>query len=142
MGYTYLRIGLLSPSDTGNQKPPIFADKSKPFLRELCYRTTSTSLNKVFFEVRELKKRMINRLKQQEQQASLVVQEPLRINNKDGPIAQLRDIQCKPNVSRRTKTNGKLVAHENGFRFTTVNPLPFITFRAHAHLVIHLVTLL
>jgi len=116
----YLRINFLVPTDVGASKPPGIADKSKIFIRELTFKTKATleGLSNAYFQIREVQKRYKQRLQEAEVAKTIVIQEDLQINNRTGPVAKLRDVSIRPLMSRR-KTTGILVAHENGFRYTS-----------------------
>lgn len=91
------------------------------YISELTYRTATTSLDKPYFEMDQMRKNWTNRVKEQEVKQSLVVQEELRLDRK-GPPPMLKDISVRPHLSRK-KTTGTLSAHLNGLRFVTTDKI-------------------
>ena len=87
------------------------------YISELTYRSNTGSLDKVFYDIKELRKRVQNRMKELEAKQSLVVQADLTLDRR-GPVPTLKDIQVRPQLSRK-KTTGALTAHVNGLRFLT-----------------------
>ena len=87
------------------------------YISELTYRSNSGSLDKVFYDIKELRKRVQNRMKELEAKQSLVVQADLVLDRR-GPVPTLKDVQARPQLSRK-KTTGALTAHVNGLRFLT-----------------------
>lgn len=115
-----LNVSFLVPNEPGAQKIPNVADAKKFFIRELTFKSSSASLSKAYFDLKELRKRYLNRLKEHEEKKTLVVQEALVVNKRTGPIAKLRDVSIRPNLARKRVT-GIVVAHENGLRYTSAD---------------------
>jgi len=128
-GFITLRITFHIPPQTAAAKSevPTFSDPSAKWIRELTFRTRSTALNKAFFEIQELRKRVQNRVKEHEAKRSLVEQEELVVDEKKGAIARLRDLQIRPHLTGR-RTDGVLSAHTNGFRFISNQKQKSISF--------------
>lgn len=116
--HQFLRLTFLTPDEAGQNAPPPFANFKSQFIREVTFRSSAAgeALGKVFFDIKELRKRVQNRLKEQSTKKTLVIQENLILSKP--PIAKLREISVRPSVSRR-RTTGILVAHENGLRFVS-----------------------
>ena len=87
------------------------------YISELTYRSNTGSLDKVFYDIKELRKRVQNRMKELEAKQSLVVQADLVLDRR-GPVPTLKDVQARPQLSRK-KTTGALTAHVNGLRYLT-----------------------
>ena len=87
------------------------------YISELSFRTASNSLDKVFFDIKELRKRVQNRLKEFEAKSSLVLQPDLVLERR-GIIPTLKEVSARPQLSRK-KTTGTLAAHSNGLRYST-----------------------
>jgi nucleosome binding factor SPN SPT16 subunit len=118
--FTYLRINFTTPDAKAIEKD---AEKSKyKYISELTYRTQSNSLDKVFFDIKELRKRVQLRQKEAEAKSSIVVQEDLKVSRPGMPLPTLKDIAIRPLLSRK-KTMGTLQAHTNGLRFISVDKL-------------------
>lgn len=113
---TVLRVTFLTPDDTGANKPPHFAKYDSNFIKELSYRGHEENLGKIFFDIKELRKRWMASLKAQQNQKTLVVQEALKMSSSEG-LAKLRGVNIRPVVARKS-TPGVVVAHTNGFRFS------------------------
>jgi nucleosome binding factor SPN SPT16 subunit len=102
----------------GQQGLPSVADPKKFFIRELTFKSNSSgNMGKAFFDIKELRKRFLSRLKEHEMEETTVKQEDLLINKQAGPIAKLRDVVVRPNLSRK-KATGIVTAHQNGLRYT------------------------
>lgn len=67
-----------------------------------------------FRAVKELQKRMRQRVKQREEEEGLVEQETLVLSR--GRAPRLQDVTMRPNIRGR-KTQGTIEAHTNGLRF-------------------------
>lgn len=117
-----IRIQFLVPGESGNAKPVSISDDKKIFIRELSFKSTSEKFLRAFHHIQQLRKAYLVSTKERITKASLVVQEDLIINKKNGPLAKLRDVSIRPVLSRK-KAAGILVAHENGFRYTSSDKL-------------------
>ena len=107
-----------APNSSANGQPHSAASVSAlRYISELTYRSNSGSLDKVFYDIKELRKRVQNRMKELEAKQSLVVQADLVLDRR-GPVPTLKDVQARPQLSRK-KTTGALTAHTNGLRFLT-----------------------
>jgi nucleosome binding factor SPN SPT16 subunit len=112
-----LQINFKTPETAATQLLlPAFADQKAKYIRELTFRSKGESLGQVFFEMKELRKRVMNRMKEHEAKESIVVQPNLVIDQQRGAFASLKEVQLRPSVHRR-KAVGKLSAHVNGFRY-------------------------
>lgn len=92
------------------------------YISEISYRSMSTALQEVYFQVDQLKKFVTSRLKEQEATKSIVAQEELRLDRRSTP-PQLKDIMVRPALSRKKTTVGLLTAHLNGFRYVTADKI-------------------
>lgn len=117
-GFTTLTITFVTPQGAGGAQLPSFLDRKCKFIKEMTFRSSSGTIGKTYFDIKELKKRVQNRLKEHEAKASLVVQEDLILNKKGNQI-KLNNISVKPYT--RKKTHGYIEAHVNGFRVVTNN---------------------
>lgn len=119
-GFTFLSIKFAVP-DTAAARARMKVHAGLQYISELSYRTATTSLDKPYFEIDQMRKNWTTRLKEQEVKASLVAQEELRLDRK-GPPPILKDISVRPHLSRK-KTTGTLTAHLNGLRFVTTDKI-------------------
>lgn len=116
--FTYLRVNFENPQqiygknvDTSKYYSPEHA-----LVRELTYRAKDPkNLLHVSRTIKELKKNLTTRRKEQEEKASLVEQQNIIIG-KNGALTRLRDVTAKPVLAGR-KNIGVLECHQNGFRF-------------------------
>jgi nucleosome binding factor SPN SPT16 subunit len=127
-GWFYLRLQFNVPAPTSTSAAavsavPSWADPNSKFIRELTYRTKTQQLNKAFFDIQELRKRVTARLKEHQARSSLVDQEDLKVDLRKGPVAKLKDLQIKPQLAGRKGNAGFLEAHSNGFRFISSQKL-------------------
>ena len=107
-----------APTSSANGQPHSAASvQALRYISELTYRSNSGSLDKVFYDIKELRKRVQNRMKELEAKQSLVVQADLVLDRR-GPVPTLKDVSARPQLSRK-KTTGALTAHINGLRFLT-----------------------
>jgi len=114
-GYVYLSINFITPDTraTSNIQLPSQADVNQKFVHELIYRSQSKNLDEVFFNLKELRKRVTAREREHEEKQTLVEQEDLvRASNPE----RLRDVQMRPTLARG-KFTGVLETHVNGVRF-------------------------
>jgi FACT complex subunit SPT16 len=121
-GYKYLRINFLTPDIIGSKtySLPAVADKNKYFIQELSFRSKSSNLGKVYFQINELRKRVISRRKEAEQKASLIVQEKLK-TAPPGTFPRMKDVSVRPSLERGTKKQtGTLELQRNGLRFRSL----------------------
>ncbi|KAL0227632.1 hypothetical protein RCL1_003775 [Eukaryota sp. TZLM3-RCL] len=89
-----------------------------PHIKLLAYGSRSGNhINETYRAIKELQKRSKNREKQIQEEASLVVQDSLKLA-RGRPIV-MRDVIMRPNISGR-KTTGILEIHANGIRFTSI----------------------
>ena len=115
-GWTYLRINFVAPTAAGatTGMPP----ESKPedhFIRELTLKSrTALNLNNTFRLIKELRKRVMAKERQDALEADLVTQVPLQ-QIRTGKISRLRDCYVRPNVGK--KAAGTLEIHANGLRY-------------------------
>jgi nucleosome binding factor SPN SPT16 subunit len=114
--YQEMRITFHTSEGADAKNLVAFADHKAKYLRELTYRSSSATLDQVFFALNELRKRVKERQKQQEQKVSLVTQPDL-IVNRTGSYGKLADVSLKPAVSNKKKQTGTLALHENGLRY-------------------------
>lgn len=115
-GFTFVNIKFLVP-DTAAARAQMKVQKGMQYISELTYRTATTSLDRPFFDIEQMRKNWASRVKEQEVKRSLVAQEELKLDRR-GPPPILKDISVRPHLSRR-KTTGTLTAHLNGLRFVT-----------------------
>jgi len=115
--FTYLTIKFQVP-DTKQAREKMKVQHGAHYISELSFRTSSQSLDKPFFDLDQLRKNWLLRMKEQEVKSSLVEQEELRIDRK-GPTPILKDINARPQLTRKKTTTGTLTAHLNGLRFVT-----------------------
>ena len=88
------------------------------FLREISLKSrTANNLNTTFMKIKELRKRVQAREKQEALEADLVTQAALQLI-KTGKVHRLRDCYVRPNVGGK-KSSGTLELHANGLRFVT-----------------------
>lgn len=88
------------------------------FLREITLKARMpTNLNNTFRLIKELRKRVQQREKQEALEADLVTQAALQLI-KAGKVHRLRDCYVRPNVGGK-KSSGTLELHANGLRFVT-----------------------
>jgi nucleosome binding factor SPN SPT16 subunit len=73
----------------------------------------------MFASVQALRKEWVDAVKKEALKSSLVAQESLKVI-KDAPV-RLRDIMCRPALSKGKRVLGTLIAHANGFRYITVD---------------------
>ena len=123
---TYLKINFYTPGQAlGKDAPSQMAaivnkaklSNSEVFVKEFTFRSQSnTGLTQAHRLISELRKRSLQRARQQEQEQDLVVQ-PKLLKLKDQKVPRLSDIEMRPAISGR-KSTGTLDAHQNGLRFT------------------------
>ena len=115
-GWTYLRINFVCPTAAGGttgMPPESKADDH--FIRELTLKArTPLNLNNTFRLIKELRKRVMAKERQELLEADLVTQVPLQVI-RTGKIARLRDCYVRPTVGK--KAPGTLEVHANGLRF-------------------------
>jgi nucleosome binding factor SPN SPT16 subunit len=119
-GTTELRLGFYIPVLSGATKSqvPAFADMNTNFVRELSYRTTGTSLNHIFTQIKDLRKLYTDRQKADAEAKSLVTQVELKVDRQQGAIAKMPGVFIRPVITTgRKKSAGVLSAHLNGFRY-------------------------
>jgi len=93
--------------------------QNKHFIQELTFKAPAghhDNLERSYFGIQELRKRVKNRIKEKEDKRSIVVQKELRVLRGGG--AKLRDLSVRPPLTRR-KSTGVLEAHQNGLRFSS-----------------------
>ena len=115
-GWTYLRINFVAPTAAGGMTGmPPEAKAEDHYVRELTLKARiPTNLNNTFRLIKELRKRVMAKERQEALEADLVTQIPLQVI-KAGKIARLRDCYVRPNVGK--KAPGVLEIHANGLRF-------------------------
>ena len=123
---TYLKINFYTPGQAlGKEVPSQMAaivNKAKTenkdvFVKEFTFRSQSNvGLTQAHRLVSELRKRSLQRARQQEQEQDLVVQ-PKLVKLKSERPPRLSGIEMRPAISGR-KSMGTLDAHQNGLRFT------------------------
>ena len=116
--YTHLRINFVAPGSSiaAQAAMPKEAAKDAHFIKELTFKAKqAANLNNTFRLIKELRKRVTTREKQNALEADLVVQESLQLI-RTGKIHRLRDVNVKPNVGGK-KAPGVLELHTNGLRF-------------------------
>jgi nucleosome binding factor SPN SPT16 subunit len=111
----------LQVPDTAANRAKMKVQKGLQYISELTYRTATTSLDKPFFEIDQMRKNWLNRVKELEVKQSLVIQDELKLDRK-GPPPMLKDVSVRPHLSRK-KTTGTLSAHLNGLRFVTTDKI-------------------
>ena len=121
-GITFLRINFVAPAASAAGTTMTGMPKeSKPddhFIREITLKSrVPTNLNHTFMRIKELRKRVQTREKQEALEADLVTQAALQLI-KAGKVHRLRDCYVRPNVGGK-KSSGTLELHVNGLRFTT-----------------------
>ncbi|KAJ4457830.1 putative FACT complex subunit spt-16 [Paratrimastix pyriformis] len=134
--YLSLRIDFFTPGQpipAGMQYDPAQRFPQSAFLREAVFRSTNTkALAAVCRSLKEIQKRIKLRQRAQREQASLVVQESLRLSA-DRKLPKLRGLNCRPSLNRviewvmmgrarlipavARRGAGDLECHANGFRF-------------------------
>lgn len=121
---TYLSLQFHTPELTPGQ-----IENRQKIIRELTFRgKLNGSLDKAFFDVKELRKRVQDRVKEYEATKDIVVQEELRVT-KVGTVPALKDVMCRPQLSRKKVMTGTLTAHINGFRYVTFDKVKYVTKR-------------
>lgn len=97
----------------------IAKNENKMFIKELGFRSVDAhNLNLQFRLIKELQKRVKQRLQQEKEESDLVLQEAL-IVTKDRRVPRLSDLSARPVLAGR-KTQGTLEAHSNGLRFKSL----------------------
>ena len=120
-GWTQLRIQFVAPGVTASFASqqaalPAEADEQSHFIREITLKAkVATNLNNTFRLIKELRKRVQARHKQEDLEADLVVQEALQ-PIRTGKIHRLRDVNIRPTLGGK-KAPGTLELHANGLRF-------------------------
>jgi len=119
-GVTYLRINFVAPTPTAsaNSGMPKECAADDMSIREITLKSrVPTNLNNTFRLIKELRKRVQAREKQEALEADLVQQTALQLI-KAGKVHRLRDVFVRPNVGGK-KSSGTLELHANGLRFVT-----------------------
>ena len=120
-GWTQLRIQFVAPGVTASFASqqaalPAEADEQSHFIREITLKAkVATNLNNTFRLIKELRKRVQARHKQEDLEADLVVQEALQ-PIRTGKVHRLRDVNIRPTLGGK-KAPGTLELHANGLRF-------------------------
>ena len=120
-GNTILRINFVAPTQAAMSGVMQGIKETSPeshFLREISLKSrTANNLNTTFMKIKELRKRVQAREKQEALEADLVTQAALQLI-KTGKVHRLRDCYVRPNVGGK-KSSGTLELHANGLRFVT-----------------------
>ena len=117
-GWTFLRINFVAPG-AGNAagQMPKESTPNDHFIRELTLKArVPMNLNNTFRLIKELRKRVMAREKQEALEADLVTQQAIQLI-RTGKISRLRDVQVRPTVGGK-KAPGTLEIHQNGLRYT------------------------
>lgn len=132
----YLRINFHNPiSGSGriafNQ---IVKMKDPVFIKDLTFKSRDkTHFEIVFKNVNELIKRVKNKEKELKNRSNIIEQEPIQLNKNMKKIT-LEKLCLRPTFTGKTKTEGVLEAHINGFRFqSTKNERVDIVYRNIKH---------
>jgi len=118
-GMTYLRINFVAPTAAGaSTGMPKELTADDHFIREITLKSRNASnLSQTCRHIKELRKRVQAREKQEALEADLVAQVALQLI-KTGRVHRLRDVYVRPNVGGK-KSSGTLELHANGLRFVT-----------------------
>jgi nucleosome binding factor SPN SPT16 subunit len=118
-GVTLLRINFVAPTAAGaSTGMPKESAADDHFIREITLKARQpTNLNNTFRLIKELRKRVQAREKQEALEADLVTQAALQLI-KTGKVHRLRDCYARPTVGGK-KAPGTLELHANGLRFVT-----------------------
>lgn len=116
----YLRINFITPDSTvniANKKTEVLPNPKDIRVKELTYRCSDArNLNNCLRQIKELRKRIVQRETERRATADLIEQEKLVLAKGRNP--RLVDIFIRPSATGR-KTLGYLEAHTNGLRFSS-----------------------
>ena len=116
--WTFLRINFVAPGQTAMSQvvlPPEAAPGAH-FIREITLKSrVPANLNNTFRLIKELRKRVQAREKQDQLEADLVTQDALQLI-RTGKLHRLREVNIRPSLGGK-KAAGVLELHANGLRF-------------------------
>ncbi|XRB18595.1 FACT complex subunit [Pseudoscourfieldia marina] len=120
--FSYIRIVFQTPNVTGSPVAGFPWAQKHPdltYIREINYKCIdSRHATKVLSDVKMLKKTVMQKMTEQQDRASLVTQEKLKLTKER--VYRLQDCWIRPNFGGRgRKLPGNLEAHANGFRYST-----------------------